>query len=57
MALDESLSKVAAEIPVEIDSKDYMSIRAEISLPDEVCPLFFKFTGDGAVDFFSFELS
>ena len=57
VALDESLSKVAAEIPVEIDSKDYMSIRAEISLPDEVCPLFFKFTGDGAVDFFSFELS
>ncbi len=46
----------AAAVPVRTDSV-LTNTMAELRIPDGIHPLYFRFEGDGAMDFYSFELN
>ena len=45
---------LAAQVPVKTDGRTVW-VCAQLSLPDGVQPLYFRFMGQGAIDFYSFE--
>lgn len=47
---------LAAEIPLYV-SGDLTSFGAQLRMPDGVQPLFFRYQGEGSVDFYAFELT
>mgnify|MGYP000555066439 CR=1 FL=1 len=47
---------LAASIPVEA-GKTMMNVTAPFRMPDGVKALYFRFRGEGAMNFFTFELS
>lgn len=51
----ESFADTAAVIPVGA-SGSMIQVSAPLNLTDGVCPLYFRFQGQGSIDFYSFEL-
>ena len=48
-------SVIAACVPVKTEGQE-TQVCAQLSIPDGVQPLWFRFTGEGRLDFYSFEL-
>ena len=55
VSADKGFGTIAAELPVSSDGT-MTHAEATLSLVDGVHPLYFRFTGLGAMDFYAFEL-
>ena len=49
-------ARIAAEIPIEAN-EDLRSVSAQLRAPEGVMPLYFRYQGEGYVNFYAFELS
>ena len=54
---DISCKEPVARIPVDVRDKDtYLKSSGKIEIQEGILPLYFRYEGEGAVDFYSFEL-
>lgn len=48
--------EILGEVPVKVETKEWTSFTAPVRVLNDVLPLYFRYTGNGSVDFLEFKL-